>query len=268
MGAFIGTPGALIELMHWQESQSITQGAAPTVFTGLNGARTAFVQPRPGLVLREWDVSQDYSAPEEAAAFHALCLGMYGPGPFRFIDPLAQWNNVLTPRQSMLDPRTLVSTAKSSVTTVPGFGAVRSARAVGSGEMRFGQSTPVIPGRAVSARVWVRGAKTVRIQGLTATGGWTTSKSVDATLGWAEVSYTPDDSTALVDLRVTGGEGTEAALPLIAWVPKAPPWSVGRGAGAVVVSDFKESYERTGTMMNGSRAIGYSAKVTEVGSGA
>lgn len=273
MGAFIGPLGGLIELMHHQEAQSVSQGADPEIFEGLDGAKTAFVQPPAGRALRVWDVSQSVAWPEQAAAFHALCLGAQGIGPFSFVDPLAQWNNVMGPRESLLEPSTLWAGVLPSRVVVPGLGSMPAGVVVAGVVGKFGSRVPVIPGRVATVSVWVvsPGSVTVTAQCRSAVGGGTHGVSrvvSDAAAGqWVTATVKPSSISHQVEIQVKSTAAVTVACPSVVWLDRAVPWSVGRGAKAVVVSGFSESYERTGRL-DGQRVIGYSAKVTEVGSGA
>lgn len=274
MGAFLGSLGNLIELTQWAESQSVKTGQDPTFFTGLDGSRTAFVQPRIGQSLREWEVSMTKARPRHAAAFQALCVGAYGEGPFAFCDPLAQVTNLLTPRQSLLDPGSLSrGSASYTRTQVPGFGDMPSILNL-SGTRRIGIGTPVLPGRPVTVSAWVvcPDPVTVTAQCMNAFGGWTNnskSKSAAAPSGaWVHATVVPSFEAAQVDLRIDAASAVTIACPAITWTPQPMPWSPGRGAAQVVVHGLQENIEQASPWGDGRQRLSYSATVTEVGSGA
>lgn len=274
MGAFIGPLGGLIEATQWQEKQSVSTGAKPSFFTGLDGARTAFVQPPAGRVLREWDVSMSGARPEQAAAFQTLALGGMGQGPFVFADPLAQVTNLLTPRQSLMDPGTLSSAVSPSRAVVPEIGGVPAATVAAGSTGRFGIGTPVLPGVPVTVSAWVVSAQSVKVtaQCIDADGGWTNGASETFTSmasgRWVAVTVVPNAGSAQVDLRVQSGNTDTVACPAITWTRQAMGWSPGRGATQVVVSGLQEEFARADPHVRGERRVDYSATVTEVGSGA
>lgn len=274
MGAFIGPLGGLIEATQWQEKQSVSTGTAPSFFTGLDGSRTAFVQPSAGRVLREWEVSMSDASPEQSAAFVSLAMGGLGLGPFVFADPLAQVTNLLTPRQSLMDPATLSSVVSPSRAVVPEIGEVPAATVAAGSTGRFGVGTPVLPGVPVTVSAWVRSAQSVTVtaQCMDAPGGWTNNASkVFSSMSrgeWVSVTVTPNASSAQVDLRVQSGNTDTVACPAITWTRQAMGWSPGRGATQVVVSGLQEEFARADPHVRGERRVDYSATVTEVGSGA
>lgn len=271
MGAFIGPLGGLIEATQWEEQQSVSTGAAPSFFTGLDGSRTAFVQPVIGRVMREWDVSMSDAHPEQVAAFQALAMGAMGMGPFVFVDPLAQVTNVLTPRQSLLLPETLPGTVTPSSALVPGIGSVP---AVLTRSGRVGAGSPVVPGRHVTVSAWVMsaGPVTVTAQCATATGQAATVASQTrqglGSGGWVSATVLPGAGSAQVELQVQSTAQITVACPSITWTRQPVGWSPGRGANAVVVHGLKESFSRASPHAGGPRRIDYSATVTEVGLGA
>lgn len=274
MGAFIGPLGSLIEATQWKEKQSVSTGSAPNFFNAINGARTAQVQPPAGRVLREWDVSMSGAAPEEAAAFQSLVLGGMGIGPFVFLEPLAQVTNLLTPRQSLMDPVTLGSGRSPSRTVVPGLGSMPAAQTTAGSTARFGVGTPVLPGRAVTVSAWVVSAQSVKViaQCTDASGSWTNNASTTVTGmasgKWVSVTVTPAAGSAQVDLRIESANIDTVACPAITWTRQVMPWAPGRGAAAVVVHGLSESFDRADTHLRGNRSLEYSATVTEVGDGA
>lgn len=274
MGAFIGPLGGLIEATQWEEQQSVSTGAAPSFFTGLDGARTALVQPVIGRVMREWDVSMSGARPEQAAAFQALAMGAMGAGPFRFVDPLAQVTNVLTLRQSLLDPETLPRKVMPSRTVVPGLGSMPAALVDANTVAYLFGETPVVPGTPVTVSAWAVSPAPVNItaQCLTTDGSWTGNRSRTqsglTSGGWLSVTVTPNDSAAKVSLRIEASAPVVVACPSISWTRQPMTWSPGRGANAVVVHGLKESFSRASPHAGGPRRLDYSATVTEVGLGA
>lgn len=274
MGAFIGPLGGLIEATQWQEKQSVSTGTTPSFFTGLDGARTAFVQPPAGRVLREWDIAMSGADPERAAAFQALALGAHGVGPFVFVDPYAQVTNLLTPRQSLLDPAVLTSAATSTRAVVPGLGSMPAARTKSGQVARFGYGTPVVPGRAVTVSAWVMSTSTVTLsaQCMRADGTWTTTGAESYTGlssgRWISATVVPGPESAQVDLRVSSAAQDTVVCPSITWTREPLDWSPGRGAAQVVISGLQEEFSRAEPHRMGERRIDYSATVTEVGSGA
>lgn len=274
MGAFIGPLGGLIEATQWQENQSVSTGTDPSFFTGLDGARTAFVQPPAGRTLREWSVSMSKARPEQAAAFQALAMGAMGIGPFVFADPLAQVTNLLTPRESLVDPVTLSGGVSQSRTVVPGLGSMPAALTSAGTTARFGAGTPALPGRAVTVSAWVVSPQSVTVtaQCMTASGSWTNGASATATAlaggRWVSATVTPAAGSAQVELRIQSGNRDTVACPAISWTRQPMVWSPGRGAKDVVVHGLEESFDRASPRPHGSTWLDYSATVTEVGSGA
>lgn len=274
MGAFIGPLGGLIEATQWEEKQSVSTGTAPSFFTGLDGSRTAFVQPPIGRNMREWDVSMSDAHPEQAAAFQALAMGAMGVGPFVFVDPLAQVTNVLTPRQSLLSPETLPGYVTASRTVVPGLGEMPAAIVNANTAAYLFRETPVVPGTPVTVSAWVVSTAPVKItaQCMRVDGSWTNnSSSTQQGLesgGWVSTTVTPAFSAAKVDLRIQAAAPVVVACPSISWTRQPGGWSPGRGANAVVVHGLKESFSRASPHAGGPRRLDYSATVTEVGLGA
>lgn len=274
MGAYLGPLSNLVELTQWAENQSVKTGQDPSFFTGLDGSRTAFVQPRVGRSLREWDVSMSKARPTHVAAFLALCLGAYGNGPFVFCDPLAQVTNVLTPRQSLCDPGTFSqATAAPALLAVPGLGDMPAILGI-SGVQRVGAFTPVQPGRAVTVSAWVSsdGPVTLTAACMNAAGALTNRGEVTdkGLVRRRRVSATvvPASNARAVDLRVTSDSPVTIACPAISWTSSMMPWSPGRGASQVVVHSLQEQIEQASPSDERRQRVSYSATVTEVGAGA
>lgn len=280
MGAFIGPLGGLIEATQWQEKQSVSTGAAPSFFTGLDGARTAFVQPPAGRVLREWDVAMSDARPEQAAAFQTLALGGMGAGPFVFADPLAQVTNLLTPRQSLMDPALLLSASPQSnitpaVMVIPGEGSNPAGVVTSKSTAFWGWYTPVMPGQPLTLSLWVQGQAEVTLRIMRNNATWSNRhaevKTVESTTP-TRVSLTfnrpwlPDSEMCGFQVKTTAS--ATIARPQITWTAQPMPWAVGRGASKVVVHGLKESFEWADPSLCGQRRLDYSATVTEVGSGA
>lgn len=271
MGAFIGPLGGLIEATHWQEQQSVSTGADPSFFTGLDGSRTAFVQPAIGRVMREWSVSMSRARPEQAAAFQALAMGAWGPGPFVFLDPLAQVTNVLTPRQSLLLPETLPGTVTHARAVVPGLGEVPG---IVTRSGRIGAGTPVVPGRHVTVSAWVVSAASVTVTAQCATASGEVATAAGQTHhnlssgGWVSATALPGERDAQVEMQIQATGPVTLACPSITWTQQPMVWSPGRGAKDVVVHGLKESFDRASPRPHGSTWLDYSATVTEVGLGA
>lgn len=274
MGAFIGPLGGLIEATQWQEKQSVSTGTAPSFFTGLDGARTAFVQPPSGRALREWDVSMSGARPEQAAAFQTLVLGGMGQGPFVFADPLAQVTNLLTPRQSVMDP-TLLSTSspQSNITSATLEGDPAGLVPTTASAGYWGYNTPVNPQKPVTLSLTVQGSASVAFRVMRR--DWTASRLTQAKVSSTQpqrVSLTlapPFDQDAVMcGFAVTATTLTLISRPQITWTDGPMPWAVGRGASQVVVHSMKEAFDRASPWTGGERRIDYSATVTEVGTGA
>lgn len=283
MGAFIGPLGNLIEATQWQEKQSVDTGAKPSFFTGLDGARTAFVQPPAGRVLREWDVSMSGARPEQAAAFVSLAMGGAGIGPFVFADPLAQVTNLLTPRESLMEPASLASTGagkprsniRPAATNVPGFGVVPAGHVHADSSGFWGYRTPLHPDLPVTLSMLVQGPATVELRLMRDDSVWTSlhaeSVTVDA-VALQRVSVTAHPpfpvGAVMCGVRVMTTRVATIAQPQITWTAQPMPWAPGRGASQVVVHGLSESFEHADPSLCGMRLLDYSATVTEVGSGA
>lgn len=273
MGAYIGTLGSLFEVTQHAQEQSSSMGIEPTFFTGIDGSRAAFVPPTPGAALRSWSIGMSDAYPEQAAVFQSLCLGAYAPPPYVYLDPLSQVTNLLTPRQSILEQGTLRASDLVSKTPLPGVGITPSVRVTGQAWVQIGVGTPVLPGRPVTVAATMAGAGRVRVYaiGSSVTGAAIENASSPVTTVVAgdrvHATLVPSDGVASVALRVWVEESMDIALPSITWTSEPQPWSIGRGATAVVVHDYAESYEVAGTRQH-HRAVSYTAKITEVGAGA
>lgn len=274
MGAFLGSIGSLVELSQFAEEQSVDMGGEPSFFDALDGTRTMYVAPTYARVLRQWSVSMTDARPTHAAAFQALCMGAAGTGPFVFVDPLAQVTNLLTPRQSLVDAGTyLTAQATPTRTSVPILGSLPGLQVTGTA-LQLATGTPVLPGRPVSALLWVKSAKNVDLsmQFSDAKGTWLTSPTrrveTPAAGAWASVSAVPGAGAAQVYIRVTVNGPTEVAAPSITWTATSPTWSPGRGARQVGIHGLKESFRQASPSDPGKRRLTYSATITEVGNGA
>lgn len=274
MGAFIGPLGGLVEATQWQEKQSVSTGTAPSFFTGLNGARTAFVHPPAGRALREWDVSMSGARPEDAAAFQTLALGGMGQGPFVFADPLAQVTNLLTPRQSLMDPTLLGTSSPRSNITAATLGGDPAGLVPTTASAGFwGYNTPVHPEKPVTLSLTVQGSATVSFrvmrQGWTALQQKQTTVSVDKPQRVSLTLLPPFAQDAIMcGFTVTATTATLISRPQITWTGEPLPWAVGRGASQVIVHSLAEDFDRAEPGADGERRLDYSATVTEVGSGA
>lgn len=283
MGAFIGPLGGLIEATQWEEKQSVSTGTAPSFFTGLDGSRTAFVQPTIGRVMREWDVSMSDAHPEQAAAFQALAMGAMGVGPFVFVDPLAQVTNVLTPRQSLMEPAALATTGAGqqrsnftpSAVRLDGFGSISGGSVAAGGFAYWGFRTPVHPERPVTLSAVVQGQVKVTLRLMRDDSAWTVVQSAAV----AETAVTPrrvsvtlkppfKEGAVMCGMAVYGVQASTIAQPQVTWTAEVMPWAPGRGATNVVVHGLKESFSRASPHTGGPRRLDYSATVTEVGTGA
>ena len=283
MGAFIGPLGGLIEATQWQQSQSVSTGSAPSFFTGLDGVRTAFVQPPAGRVLREWSVSMANAFPEDAAAFQSLAMGGMGVGPFVFADPLAQVTNLLTPRQSLMEPAALAVTGpgqpRSNITpavmVMPSGVQVPAGHVKSSSSVFWGFGTPVLRSKPVTLSLMVQGQATVTLRIMRNDAAWSNRHAevvvVDSPLP-QRVSITFDrpyaEDAVMCGVQVATTSAATIAQPQITWTRTAMPWAPGRGANQVVVHGLSESFDRADARLSGVRRLEYSATVTEVGSGA
>lgn len=274
MGAYVGPLGNLIEATQWQERQSVETGYKPSFFTALDGSRTAFVHPQAGRSLREWRLSMSDARPEEAAAIQALVLGAMGIGPFVFVDPLAQVTNVLTPQQSIFAPGTISSTLTSTTSDVPGIGPMPAVMTVANSWARVGDRVPVIPGQPVTASIWVRSTRTVKIQGVTYDANGSTIDTATGTArgtssgGWISVTFTPSPRAAYMHVSFQSSGADAVACPAVTWTSERLEWAPGRGAKQVVVHGLDESFMWADHRRCGQRRVDYDIAVTEVGTGA
>ena len=271
MGAFIGPLGGLIEATQWKEKQSVSTGTAPSFFTGLDGARTAFVQPPAGRTLREWDVSMSGARPEDAAAFHTLVLGGFGNGPFVFADPLAQVTNLLTPRQSLMEPTALITTGPGqprsnispAVMIAPGGGRASGGVVTSASTGFWAYMTPIHPSKPVTMSLLVQGQATVALLVMRADRTWSVVATQSTTvnhLNPQRVSLTarpPYGDAVMCGIRIITTQAVTVAQPQITWTVQPMPWAPGRGANQVIVHGLSESFDRADPHLGGVRRLEY-----------
>jgi hypothetical protein len=271
-GAFLGSLGALIEFAQYKGGISVKNDRPVTFKTTLGGSKRAFVAPQRGL--REWSVSTVGMSSEQFAAFELLNAGAYGLGPFRFIDPLAQSTNVLTPRGSLPGVGNEFAYTGNGIPgagTIPGFGSVPAVSAQAGSQLWFGAGTPVIPGVPVTVSSWVRGVTELQAVFLDAAGAVVgqVTKPVAAQSAWARVhaSGEPPVGAQEVRIRLTGPSAFDACLPAVSWTKQVVPWSLGRGCRSAVVHDVSDEVVDADPGSNG-RMADFGFTVTEVGDGA
>lgn len=267
MSAFIGPLGGLVEVAHYKGSVGVTQDRPVSFKRTLGGGRVGFSSPNLGL--RSWDVSAPSLSPEQYTPLEMLLA--YGKPPFVWVDPLAQVSNVLGHRASLPgfgNEFAYSSNGSASAGVIPGVGSVPAVSAAGGEFLWFGYGCPVVPDVTVTVSAWVRGASEIHAVLVNGSGVEVSraSKSFPVSGVWGRVHVAARPNTASHEVRVlvSGPGAFDAALPAVTWTPDLRPWSVGRGAPKVMVSDYSDDLK-----VAGAQAVkDTSFKVTEVGTGA
>lgn len=238
MAGWIGTLGDLAEFK-CPSKLSRSGERAMSRFTGLDGTDTMFVGT--GRTARSWDVDLSAATPDDVRALELIEHGARGVGPFLFVDPLMAATNVLTPRQSLMEPDTLPPRVTPSRTVVPGLGSMPAAITEVDVVARFGNGSPVVPGTPVTVSAWVVSTAAIKVsaQCMRVDGSWTNNESRTQagfeSGGWVSVTVTPAADAAKVDLRIQSSAPVVVACPSIKWSTHDAPWAVGQGVAAVVV---------------------------------
>lgn len=238
MAGWIGTPGDLAQFK-CPSRLSRSGEREMSRFIGLDGTDTVFVGT--GRPARVWDVDLSAATPEDFRALELLEHGARGLGPFLFVDPLMAATNILTPRQSLMDPVALPRKVMPSRTVVPGLGSMPAALVDANYAPFFFPETPVVPGTPVTVSAWVVSTAPVTITApcKRVDGSWTNKDSRTqsglTSGGWLSVTVTPNDSAAKVDLQIQASAPVVVACPSITWSAHESSWAVGQGVAAVVV---------------------------------
>lgn len=271
MGAFLGPADGLVEFAHWRESQARATVRPVTYRTTLGGTRKAFFGPRP---LRQWEMVATDMDPEQFGPFELLLS--QSPGPYVFLDQLAQVTNVLTPRASMPgagNENEFGGTGSVSSGVIPGIGRVPAITALAGQGIWFGYRTPVIPGKPVTVSAFVRGSGSGQIQavfvGADGTAVSTVTSNYTTPAGWERVwvAGTPPQTAREVRIYVHSTSGHAAAVPAVTWTPELMPWSTGRGCAKAVISEYDDEFQWADPQAQGQRLSSFKFTVTEVGDG-
>lgn len=238
MAGWIGTLGDLTEFK-CPSKLSRSGDREMSRFTGLDGTDTVFVGA--GRTARTWDVDLSAATPADFMAFELIEHGARGLGPFRFVDPSMASTNMLTPRQSLLAPGTVPGMLTRTTSVVPGVGTMPAVMTIPSSIVRVVSGAPVVPGRPVTASVWVAAPGTVTLtapvyDAAGATVDQNTRRVTGLTGGgWASITVTPSEGAARMEVGVMTYTAGPVACPAVTWTDQMTPWAVGQGVAAVVV---------------------------------
>lgn len=267
MTVYLGTLGRLVEL--WSTPSAQVQAEDRYSFTTtLEGRRKSQVR---SAGRRTWSLSAQSADPRESASLQQFADGVWGPGPFVFVSADAPATNLLTPGAASCDPALIIATAFISnggpAEVEPGLWVGRSyLNTSGSINMAFSARTPVIPGRAVTGSVYVRGAAMkANISFWDAAGQFISSASSSGSgsaSAWSRLSVTRTPPANAVRLSVYASGAGRGAAPAVTWSESVLPWSDGQGCDKAVVSSSSRDLAVTG--MNGTFS-NLSFTVSEVG---
>lgn len=239
MSAWLGVPGNMVELK-CPASAAYQQAPDMSVETTLGGRDKAQVGRT---IAREWSLDVGPAHQGAATALGRFHHGLYGTGPWWFVDPWAAVTNVLTPAQSMPGPRNGGPWNAVPVGTwsVPGVGVV-SHSVLTSGTSDFEQA-PVLPGSPVSAGAYVAGAGRGRVivQVLDKTGSViataTTYIDLTSTPVWSEVTLPAVPAAGQTARLAVSDAVQQVALVAVNWTTSIREWAPGQGCSRAVVGD-------------------------------
>lgn len=239
MGAWMGEVGSLIELK-CPASAGRSQAVDYSIETTLGGVDKAQVGRT---ISREWDLEVGPAHPGATTALARFQHGMYGLGPWWFIDPWAAVSNVLTPAASMPGP-THKSWTGAGVPTgawqVPGMGLVRHSVIPDGGLITLGDGTPVVPGQPLTGGAWVSGSGAVWVQTVDAAGAIVDNVStrVSGTEPVRVSATIPVVSGSAVSARLRVTDAMQVGLPSLSWTRTAQPWAPGQGTARALVESI------------------------------
>lgn len=273
MWAYLGSLGALVPIpgMGILRPDSLSLERPATYRRTLGGRVTARVGAR---THRAWSVQPDtVVSPTELAAVQAFVSGVFGPGPWWWVDPWAQVTNVLTPRDG--------ENAAGWSNVVQGGPVVLPDGAVGGSVVKTTSTPAVVLRDGVPALVPVLagGAVTVSVYasvpGVSVVG--TFRNAAGATVGtaltspasagvWSRVSVsgTVPVGAVSVEVSVTGPASVAVACPAVTWTDAVMPYGAPGGADKVLVSALSQDVVLAHAGRNG-QFSGGSFVVTEVG---
>lgn len=242
--AWIGTLGNLVEFKCPAQLRRAAD-IVTTVRTTLGGVDKAFVEPVGPA--RTWDVGLSAASPDDLAVLGMLTAGVYGRGPFWFVDPWAERTNLLSPRAAMPgygnEFAYSTSTGTAGAASIPPLGPVPAVTAAAATYLWFAYGTPVVPGKPVTVSAYVRGSGAGELMAvfLDATGATIATQAATYTTpgNWQRKHVTAPATPAgavQVRIRITSSSGYAAALPAVTWMDRLTPYAPGQGAPRVILT--------------------------------
>ena len=239
MSAWLGVPGNMVELK-CPASAAYQQAPDLSVETTLGGRDKAQVGRT---IAREWSLNMGPAHQGAATALTRFQHGLYGQGPWWFIDPWAAVTNVLTPAQSLPGPRNggPRNAVPAGAWWVPGVGML-SHSVLTSGVSSFEQA-PVVPGTPVTAGAYVagEGGGWVSVQVLDRTGAvistGTTYLDLTSTPVWEEATLPAVPAAGHTARLAVSAEVQQVALVAVNWASSIGEWAPGQGCSRALVGD-------------------------------
>jgi hypothetical protein len=268
---YLGTPGAMLLLRTPDHAYEDPASRAEVVHELISGGTAV---TRRGRTRRRWTLGFTNTTPDTADQLVGFYAGVFGDGPFRFVDP--SWRNALGVDASTFGARLdAISVWAASVSAHPlTFDTTVAAPSPQSGVMRWTgaqvneqvsigawdgskfvpslvESPPYLPQVLTSIRVFARalsGAPSVSLRGRTqaADGATVDTQTATATLGtgaWTTLTATVPAGLAgayVVPnlLCNTASSVLQFSCPLVQYGEVPPdPWVVGLGIPRVVFAD-------------------------------
>jgi hypothetical protein len=259
MKPYLVTPGSLIRALPLPTGDVTNPPDRGDTVTTLLSGRQA-VQRR-ATARRAWNIPYDYLQARDADILNAFYLGMYGEGPFRFVDPDAV--NMLPADVSVCGARTSAPIGWSGLssstiarstdvlppTDAPASGVLKVHHvATASAGLLFDASlaAPLLPDEPTTVSVYVYsptvGNVTIncRLRALNGTllstvpatqaatvGGWRRF-AVTRTAGGSGVFVSFDVTSSVPDLYLAAGQ--------LEYAPTASDWRIGGGVPSVLVN--------------------------------
>lgn len=246
MALYLGTLGRMVEI---RGAASLDEDPADlyTFRTSLE----RLVRPQfSAYGARSWNVALPPAmTPLEVAKIAAFARGGWGRGPFFFLSPDAQVQNILSPQTSMCMPGTVIPIA--DLTMVEQGGPMLTSD--GWAEQSWVKSTenslffevprsPVLPGEEVTASVYVQGAGAAAgISFYNASNTFirthvATAKRVDR----SHVTVTVPAGAASARVYVNAAT-TRCTWPALTWTGELYEYGEGRGCAQAVISSYSRS---------------------------
>lgn len=253
--AYIGRIGALMPVVQSRGSSSLEVERKSTQHQLLSGAFRVQVAP---VTNHKWSCSVPLAFANEHAGVKALVYSEPSAPPL-FVPVDAPASNVLSAERSQ--PGSFGGWGgdgtQISGVDVPGVGVVRGVRSAGGLVTFGGFSTPVVPGKPVTASVYLgrvrSGYAAVTVTVFAADGSSVATRSTqvivgpDINRGHVTINQVPARG-AYVQVRVTGAN--TIACPAVTWTDHPMPWVPGLLAPTVYVggwsSDLKVLDPTTG----------------------